>query len=59
VHPPSNNIWFLRPPRVHTPNDILIGSDVLTQIMVVTSRQTDTHIYHATRVAIVCILRFA
>jgi len=34
------NAWFLRPIRVHAPNNILISSAVLAQLMVMFNRQT-------------------
>jgi len=49
---PSSNKWFLGFTWVRNPNGISIGSAVLAQLIVVSSRQTD----HATSIAIGHIL---
>ena len=52
--PPNTGTWFLKPCRVPTPNDTLIGSVNFAGLMVVSNRHTQTNIQidHATSVAI-------
>jgi len=38
---PIYNSWFHGPPRIHTPNSVLIGSFVFAGLTVVTNIQTD------------------